>query len=498
MSIVIKNLKKAYGTNLVLDGINMTLNLKERIALIGENGVGKTTLINVLAGVEEPTSGTVTKDDYSQTLIITQDFSSEFILNGWTVREYIEYNGGEKLLRSALRIMSRFDMGEEVFDLKISSLSGGQKKILDISTSFARKPQYLFLDEPENHIDLFGRQVLIEMMKNFRGCLVFVSHDQDLINSVTNRILEIEEGKIVSYTGTYEFYLQEKQRQEEAKIKDWKHHENEVKRLDALVKRMREWVQKNPDLGAMLRAKKTQLERLKSNAPKKPKKEQRMKLSLNDVDQKKSKIILKVDDFSLKLGERSLFYKTDAYLVFGEKVAIIGRNGTGKTTLLRTIMGDITPDNGEVRLGVNIKVGYFSQDHLDSVNQEKSPIDVLSDIVTAPEYKLRSILAKFLIGENAYNRPIKTLSGGQKTRLRFCLLFYKQNDLLLLDEPTNHLDNTSWDVLIQAIEDYNGTILMVSHDRVFIDQTATKLWTVKDRQINEYLGTLTDYLLEEE
>ncbi len=316
MSIVIKNLKKVFGTNIVLDGINLALNPRERIAVIGENGVGKTTLINVLAGIDEPTSGSITKDEFSQTLIVTQDFSSDFMLNGWTVREYIEYHGGEKLLRSTLRVMNNFNLGQEVLNLKLSNLSGGQKKILDISTSFARKPQYLFLDEPENHIDIIGRQVLIEMMKNFGGCLVFISHDQDLINSVTNRILEIEEGKIISYTGTYEFYLEEKQRQEEAKIRDWKHHENEVKRLDALVKRMREWVQKNPDLGPMLRAKKTQLERLKDNAPKKPKKEQKMNLFLNDVEQKKSKIILRVEDFSLKLGDRSLFYKTDAYLVF--------------------------------------------------------------------------------------------------------------------------------------------------------------------------------------
>ena len=497
MSVLVKNLKKSYDTNIVLDNVSMVLNPREHIAIIGENGVGKTTLLNILAGVDEPTSGIVTKDEYSQTVIVTQDFPSEFILNGWTSSEYIDYLGGEKLLRSTLRIMKDFHLGEEVLDLKLSSLSGGQKKIIDISTSFARKPQYLFLDEPENHIDIFGRQVLIEMIKNFRGCLVFVSHDQDLVNSVTNRILEIDEGKIISYTGTYEFYLEEKQRQEEAKKKDWKHHENEVKRLDALVKRIREWVQRNPDLGPMLRAKKTQLEKLKNNAPQKPKRERKMNLSLNDVEQKRSKLILKIENFSLKLGTRSLFFKTDAYLFFGEKVALVGRNGTGKTTLFKAIMGEINPDEGSVKVGVNLNVGYFSQDHLDSINQQKTPIEVLGDIMNAPEHKLRSVLAKFLIGENAYNRPISTLSGGQKTRLRFCLLFSKQNDLLLLDEPTNHLDNVSWNVLIQAVEDYNGTILMVSHDRVFIDQTTNKLWTIEDRQINEYFGTLTNYLLEE-
>jgi ATPase subunit of ABC transporter with duplicated ATPase domains len=352
------------------------------------------------------------------------------------------------------------------------------------------------MDEPENHIDIFGRQIVIDMMKNFRGCLVFVSHDQDLINSVTNRIIEVVEEKLVSYTGTYDFYLEEKEKQRAAREREWKHHNQEVKRLDALVKRMREWVKKNPDLGRQLRARKTQLERLTDNAPRKPTTESRMKLSMYDVDQKRNKLIVRIEGFSLTLGDKKLFDRADAYMTFGQKVAIVGRNGTGKTALLKTIMGDFVPDSGSVRLGVDIAVGYFSQDNREALDEDKTPLQVLSDVINGPEYKLRSILSRFLIGENAYNRPIRTLSGGQKTRLRFCLLFNRPNELLLLDEPTNHLDNTSWDVLVQAVTEFNGTILMVSHDRVFIDQTATKLWTIEDSQIKGYVGTLTEYLSE--
>jgi ATPase subunit of ABC transporter with duplicated ATPase domains len=496
MSLVIKNLKKSYDNHLIFDGVSMSLNQGEHIALIGDNGVGKTTLLNLLAGVEEPTGGMIIRDDYSQTIIVSQDFPSEFLGSGWKVHDYIQYHGGDKLERGTLRILKDFNLDEKFLELELSHLSGGQKKILDIAVSFAKKPQYLLLDEPENHIDIFGRQVVIDMINNFRGCLVFVSHDQDLINAVTNRIIEVIEEKLVSYTGTYDFYLEEKERQAVAREREWKQHGKEVKRLDALVKRMREWVKKNPDLGAQLRAKKTQLARLKDNAPKKPLAESKMRLSMHGVDQKRNKSIVSIEEFSLALGGKRLFDQTSAYMTFGQKVAIIGRNGTGKSVLLKTIMGEFTPDGGSVRIGVDIAVGYFSQDNREALDEQKTPIQILSDVVDGPEHKLRSTLARFLIGENAYNRPVRTLSGGQKTRLRFCLLFNRPNELLLLDEPTNHLDNTSWDVLVQAVTEFNGSILMVSHDRVFIDQTATKLWTVENMQIKEYLGTLTEYLLE--
>ena len=496
MSLVIKNLKKSYDNHVIFSGINMSFNQGECVALIGDNGIGKTTLLNILADVEKPTSGTVIRDEYSQTIIVSQDFPSEFLDFDWKVSDYVQYHGGDKLERSVLRILRDFEIDEKFLDLELVHLSGGQKKILDIVVSFARKPQYLLLDEPENHIDIFGRQVVINMMKNFRGCLVFVSHDQDLINAATNRIVEVVEETLISYTGTYEFYLEEKERQSSAREREWKQHGKEVQKLDALVKRMREWVKKNPDLGAQLRAKKTQLERLKENAPKKPVSEKKMQLSMRDVDQKKKKVILAVEKFSLTLGQKKLFYQTDAYMTFGQKIAIIGRNGTGKTAFLKTIMGDFSPNEGFVRLGVDIRVGYFSQDNRDVLDETKTPFQILDNVVDGPEHKIRSILAKFLIGENSYNRQIKTLSGGQKTRLRFCLLFNQPNELLLLDEPTNHLDNTSWDVLVQAIIDFNGTVLMVSHDRVFIDQTTNKLWTIENTQIKEYLGTLTEYLSE--
>ena len=186
----------------------------------------------------------------------------------------------------------------------------------------------------------------------------------------------------------------------------------------------------------------------------------------------------------------------NAFLFFGEKIGIVGRNGTGMSSFFKAILGELSPTEGQLKVDLGLNIGYFSQDHQEMLDDKKTPIQLLNDIVREPEHVLRSRLAQFLIDYNSCNRPVSTLSGGQKTRLRFCLLFNKKHDFLLLDEPTNHLDPISWDILIQAVQDFNGTVLLISHDRVFIDQVSTKLWIVEDRQINEYLRSLTEYLSE--
>ena len=500
MPLVLKNIEKTYGANPVLRGLSVAFNSGERIALIGENGVGKTTILKICAEIEEPTNGSVTRDEYTAVCFVPQDFPETSVDLGLTGEEYARQFGGDPLMRSVRRVWGEFEQPEAALDQTLSSLSGGQKKMLDLAVAFARKPQYLLLDEPENHVDIFARQILIRLMKDSRACVVFVSHDQNLINSVTNRIVEIEDGHLYSYTGTYEFYLEQKARREAGIERTWSSHEKKVDQLDRLIKRMHQWVQLNPDLGSQLRSRKTQLARLQKNAPEQPKKKKRFRLSLADGDRGHghSKRMLYAKGLFLSAGSKSLLRGVDLALFSGEKVALVGRNGSGKSTLLKAIIGVKTPDQGEIRVGQSVAPGYFSQESHDSLDGVRTPFELVSELFSGPEHKLRGLLANYLIGAEACNRAVSTLSGGQKTRLRFCLLFLRSPEFLLLDEPTNHLDPVSWDILLQGLKEYKGTLLIVSHDRVFIDAVAEKLWIIENREILEYTGKLSEYLDETE
>lgn len=497
MSIVLKNAAKVFNAHTVFENLTFALNTGEKVAIIGENGAGKSTLLRMLAEEEEElNAGSRTTDGYVRTVFVQQDFPIDLVGVDETSEDIIRKRGGESLLRNSKRVMQSLGLDEKFAKLPIRSLSGGQQKIVDLSMAFAEHTDYLFLDEPENHIDIFARQALILLMKEYDGGLVFVSHDQDLINSVTNRIVEVEDGKLQSYKGGYEFYLEEKARQEAGKKRAWESHARKVEQLDKLIKRMHQWVKMNPDLGAQLSSRKTQLERLKTNAPPKPKSHKRMRVSLEGVEKASSKRILLMDKLAIKRGDRYLVKGVSTSMFFGDKVAFVGRNGTGKTSLLKAITGEL-PYEGTLRVGERVKVGYFSQDTAESLDLSLTPLATLENIMGGQEHTLRGILARYLIDANHCTRPISTLSGGQKTRLRFCLLFAAKNDLLLLDEPTNHLDPVTWGIVAQAINDYEGTLILVSHDRVFIDQTVKSLWVIEGQHIKLFGGTLSEYLEEE-
>ncbi len=493
MSISLRKVTKNYGTGSVLNNISITLNAGEKIALVGENGAGKTTLLKLCAGTEEPTLGKITQDPYTKACFVSQEFPV-MEHDGMSGMDYVYLHGNDNLLRGVSRLLAEFEVDDNILLLPLNVLSGGQQKVLSLVTALAQKPQYLLVDEPENHLDLFARQTLIQIMKEYRGCLVFVSHDQELINSVTNRIVEVHDGTLTSYTGTYEFYLEHKARMDEGAARTWKSHEKKVNQLETLIKRMREWVKKNPDLGAQLRARKTQLRHLQEAAPVKPSALKKAKMSLADAD-RGSKRLLLAEDLVIRLGDRDIIRDTDFVLVSGEKVALVGRNGSGKSTLLKTILGLIPVRSGKLRVADNVKIGYFSQDALATLDSESTPLEVVGSVCSGtPEHHKRSLLARYLIGADMCNRKIKTLSGGQKTRLRFCLLFAARNDLLILDEPTNHLDPVTWEILVEVLKEYAGAVLLVSHDRMFIDQMSARIWVVEDQSVREHYGTLSSYL----
>lgn len=495
MNIVLKNAGKSFNALPVLEQVSFSLNQGDKVAVIGENGAGKSTLLRLLADEEEPSSGYRSTDGYVRIASVRQDFPIESVGADTTGEEFVLSRGSDSLLRNTKRNMKLFGLDEKALRLPLGSLSGGQQKIIDLSVAFAEYTDFVFLDEPENHIDIFARQALILLMKEYRGGLVFVSHDQDLINSVTNRIAEVEDGRLMVYKGSYEFYLEEKARQEAGKKRAWETHARKVEQLDKLIKRMHQWVKLNPDLGAQLRSRKTQLARLQEKAPPKPKKHKRISISLSEAGKKSSKRVLIAEGLTIRRGDRDLIWKASCALFYGDKVGFVGKNGSGKTSFLKAIMGEI-PFDGTLRTGESVKVGYFSQSSADALDPDATPLEALEAATGYREQQLRSMLAQYLIGPDHCSKPIRTLSGGQKTRLRFCMLFAARYDLLLLDEPTNHLDPVTWGIVAQALMEFEGAVILVSHDRVFIDQTVKQLWVIEDQHIELFSGTLSEYLEE--
>ena len=483
-----KNIVKLYGNKIVLDGISINICEGDKIALVGENGAGKTTLLRILTDEDDSTEGNIVVDGYMPRIYMAQEFS------GNLEETAASFLGNEKIQRSALRFFKELDIAQKILGMKTGILSGGQKKILQLIKAFASKSPFLFLDEPENHLDYFTREWLIATLKTYRGAVMFVSHDQFVINQVANKIVELEDGKLTTFYGDYQSYLEEKSKQLQGRYQRWRQTEKEIERQRKMVLRMKDHAKINSDVAGIYRSRKKQLEKLIDSQGERPQLERKkIKIKISDVERKTRKRILSLEDLTLKFDDLSLFSHVSLQLLFGEKVCLFGRNGSGKTSLFKMVQGTLQPSAGIIKLGVNMNVGFFSQEYYEELDIQKTPFDEISGIV-GDEQKARATLSRFLIDKVAVDRPIATLSGGQKTRLRFAKLFSKENDFLLLDEPTNHIDTLSWQVLVDALKAFNGTLLLISHDRVFVDEVVEKLWVINNTTIQEFLGNLSEFL----
>ncbi len=489
MNITAKGIRKNFQTIPVLEGVDVVLNEGDRVVLVGENGSGKSTLLKIMGGVLESDAGIVTVEQYQQVVYVAQDFSGDLELTGY------DFIGSDKILRRALRMLAELGFSEDLLSLETKLLSGGQKKILEIVRGFSSGARFLFLDEPENHLDYFGREWLIGAIEEYRGGVLIVSHDQYLIDSVANKIIELEDGKLTSYPGDYQFYLDQRMRQLEGKYHQWKENQKEIERHKEMVVELRQRVKKIRKLAGTYQNKVRILNKLMKEQIEKPKLErQAMNIRVGNVERKSGKRILWVRDLSLDFDGHLIFRNVDLQLDFGEKVCLFGRNGSGKTSLFKLVQREIVPTKGEVKLGVNLSLGYFAQNHVEDLDVSKTPLEELQALTRESDFSTRSRLGRFLITGTNATKKIQSLSGGQKTRLRFAKLFSRQTDFLMLDEPTNHLDRLSWQVLAQAIKDFQGTVLLISHDRNFIDETMTKLWVVDNMSIREYSGNLSQFI----
>lgn len=529
--MTVQGVSKSFGMKSVLKDISLTLQQGARMGLIGVNGSGKSTLFRLIAGQMEPDEGTISlmrgtrvgmltqEADIQSDLTVREELSRVFepvremerrlrALEEEMAQKHEDEAELDRLSREYARLTDRFEdaggyewpsriqgvlaglgfaRGRE--DQPASVLSGGEKTRLCLARLLLTQPDLLMLDEPTNHLDLSSIQWLEDTLKKYRGTVLIISHDRYFMNSVCDCMAEISMRRLVQYEGNYDQFTVKRQADIERQIREYKLQQAEIARQQAIIQRYRMYNREKSIRAAESREKRLEkMERLE-----RPVDEQHVRFSF-EARRRTGDDVLKVHGLAKGFEGRRLFENFDLHLHAGDRVAIIGPNGVGKSTLLNIIARKLKADAGEVEFGANVDLGYYEQ-HQTGLDPEKDVLNELWDAFPRLDLdRVRSVLALFLFtGDDVYKK-ISMLSGGEKGRVSLCKLMLKRDNLLLLDEPTNHLDMDSREVLEGALEDFDGTILTVSHDRYFINRVADRILEMRPDGVKEYLGNYDDYL----
>ena len=529
--LTLQDVSKSFGMNCILSGVNLTLKESARMGLVGVNGSGKSTLMKLIAGGMQPDTGTVSLMKGAQVGLLTQQADIDSDLNVWDelarvfeplqrmeerLRE-MEHEMAEKhadpeamarLSEDYARLTERFErkggyewpsriqgtlvglgFSKERQEMPARLLSGGEKTRLCLARILLTQPDLLLLDEPTNHLDLSATQWLEDTLHKYRGTVLVISHDRYFLNSVCDCMAELSMTHLTQYEGNYDAFSVKRRMNLERQLKEYQMQQKEIARQKAIIERYRMYNREKSIKAAESREK--QLEKMERIE--RPVDEQRIRFCF-EARRRTGEDVLMAKDLSKGFGGRRLFEHFDLHLRAGDRVAIIGPNGIGKTTLLRILVGELPPDTGTVLYGSNVDVGYYDQQQA-GLHEHKSVMDeVWDDFPRMQPDEVRSVLALFLFTGDDVFQPISTLSGGERGRVALTKLMLRRDNLLLLDEPTNHLDMDSREVLEGALDDFTGTLLTVSHDRYFINRVATRVVEMTADGVREYLGNYDDYL----
>ncbi len=531
MILSCNNIGKTFGTDTVLSHVSFHINEHEKMAIVGNNGAGKSTLLKIIMKQMTQDEGEIilAKDATIGYLAQHQELSSgntiyqemleekkEVIAleeNVRRIEEQMKHADGselEQLLSTYTRLNHEFEMKngyayrseitgvlkglgftEDDFVRTTNTLSGGQKTRVALGKLLLSTPDIILLDEPTNHLDMESIRWLETYLLNYKGAVIIVAHDRYFLDRVVTKVVELERGNCTMYTGNYSVYAEKKTMLRDAMLKQYYNQQREIKHQEEVITKLRSFNREKSIRRAESREK--MLDKIEV-IDKPITQEAEMHFSLEPSVQSGNDV-LRVEDLSKSFGDNHLFSHISFDIKREEKIAIIGNNGTGKTTILKIINGLLPADTGDIHLGSKVKIGYYDQEH-HVLNMEKTLFDELSD--TYPNMdntQIRNVLAAFLFtGDDVYKR-IKDLSGGERGRVSLAKLMLSEANLLILDEPTNHLDIASKEILENAINHYTGTVLYVSHDRYFINKTATRILDLTSNQLLNYIGNY-DYYLE--
>lgn len=529
--ISIQNLSVEFNSTALFSGVNFVINKRDKIALVGKNGAGKSTMLKIIAGLQEPTGGVVAAQKditigyLPQQMILTDersvveevrtvfgkldemkaslarmntelaertDYESESyaelidrISNLSDLVQMEESENGEAELEKTLLGLGfvRSD-----FDRNTSEFSGGWRMRIELAKLLLMRPDVLLLDEPTNHLDIESIQWLETFLKQKANVVVLVSHDRAFIDNVTNRTLEISCGKVYDYQVNYSKYVVLHQERIEQQMRAYENQQKQIQQTERFIERFRYKATKSVQVQSRIK----QLEKIEE-------------IEVDEVDN--SRLNLKFppaprsgdypvicEGVAKKYGDHTVFSNVDLTIKRGEKVAFVGKNGEGKSTLVKCIMNEI-PYDGNLKIGYNVKIGYFAQNQASLLDGEITVFDTIDQVAVGDiRTKIRDILGAFMFGGEASDKKVKVLSGGEKTRLAMIRLLLEPVNLLILDEPTNHLDMKTKDVLKQAIADFDGTVIVVSHDRDFLDGLVEKVYEFGGGKVREHLGGIYDFL----
>jgi len=529
--LTLEGIGKSFVMNRVLNNVNLTLKEGQRMGLVGVNGSGKSTLFKIISGEMAPDEGTVSIMKGARVGFLTQQADILDDLTVWEElarvfdplkqqearlreleREMAESHEDpalfQRLSNEYARLMARFEADggyewpsriqgvlaglglKDRQDQKAASLSGGEKTRLCLARILLSQPDLLMLDEPTNHLDLNATAWLEEALKKYRGTVLLISHDRYFLNAVCDSVAELSMTRLTQYEGNYDQFLVKRGEALARQMKEYEMQQAEIARQEAIIERYRSFNREKSIKAAESREKRLEkMERLE-----KPVSEKKVRFQF--VARRRSgDEVLRVRNLSKRFGDRTLFENFNLTVRAGERVAIIGPNGVGKTTLLDIIAGRGTPDTGTVTYGANVDLGYYDQQQA-QLHPEKTAMDEIWDEFPymQPD-QVRGALALFLLTGDDVFQPISTLSGGEKGRVALSKLMLRKDNLLILDEPTNHLDMDSREVLEHALSEFTGTILTVSHDRYFINKIATRVVEMRPDGTDEYLGNYEDYIM---
>ncbi len=529
--LTLQNVTKAFGLNVILNDVSLTLKEGQRLGLVGVNGSGKSTLLKIIAGEMQPDGGAVSlvrgtqvglltqQADITSDLTVVEELSRVFEplrkmeqkLRGLEEqmaeshadparldelsREYVrltdrfEQQGGYEWPSRIQGVLAGLGFPKERQSQPASLLSGGEKTRLCLARILLMQPELLMLDEPTNHLDLAATQWLEDTLRKYKGTVIVISHDRYFLNAVCDGMAELSMTRLTQYNGNYDAFMQQRQMNLERQMKEYVMQQKEIARQQAIIDRYRMYNREKSIKAAESREKRLE----KIELVEKPVDEQRVRFSF-EARRRTGDDVLMARDLSKGFDGRTLFRNFSLHLRAGDRVAVIGPNGIGKTTLLRILVKELKPDTGDVRYGANVDVGYYDQ-HQAGLTMTKTVMDELWDDFPRMEPdEVRSVLALFLFTGDDVFQKIETLSGGERGRVALAKLMLRKDNLLMLDEPTNHLDMDSREVLEGALDGFTGTILTVSHDRYFINRIATRVIEMSPDGVTEYLGNYDDYL----